>query len=284
MAAAKIAAAKKERVRVLRPPARSADWWRLAHDPATVSRRAREAARRLGLRRTVLFREGQDVVELLQSPAASAKQDRPRVYLSAGIHGDEPGGVEGLLRWMESPAARAAARRFHLTIVPCVNPSGLRANRRADAAGRDLNRCFDKRPPVIAALRRLCVRPFDLGLLLHEDYDGCGIYLYELGSGGARWGHRLLRAARPYCPPDPSRTIESFPCDRGVIYRDASALFFRAFFAQIGLPEGPYLYLQGTRRVFTVETPSEFDLAVRAEAHRAVIDAALELLAKERKA
>jgi len=273
-----MAGGQKE-ARRLTPAPRPADWWRHAHDPSAIARRVAALAMRHGLRRKTLVRLGQDRVEVLHSPASAA--GRPRVYLSAGVHGDEPAAVEGLLRWLEG---KPRLGRFDVTIVPCINPGGLRLNTRTDPQGRDLNRAFNRRPaPVIAALKRLMAArgPFALGLFLHEDYDGCGVYLYEIARPGARWGPALLAAAAPFCPPDPRRDIDGRPARDGVVQVDIDSPRLKAMFRRIGMAEAPYLYFAGTPRACTIETPSEFDLAVRAEAHRAALTAALDLLAEE---
>ena len=269
--------------RSLTPPPRPADWWRLAHDPAAIAKRAAVLARKHGLRRVRLGRAGDDPVDLYESRPREGK--RPRVYLSAAIHGDEPAGAEGLLRWWEQAEAALFAR-FDFTIVPCLNPGGLRLNTRTDPQGRDLNRSLNRKGfPILAALKAKLNAgiPFALSVLHHEDYDGCGMYVYELAPRGEpKWGHGLLRAARPHCPFDPRKTIEGRRADRGVIAPAVDSKKFRAFFRKMGMAEAPWLFLTGrAARSYTVETPSEFDLSVRAEAHRAFLAAALKKLRPE---
>lgn len=47
------------------------------------------------------------------------------VTISAGMHGDEPAGVEAALRFMEANARNEGLlSRFHFIIFPCDNPSG----------------------------------------------------------------------------------------------------------------------------------------------------------------
>lgn len=259
------------------PSPRPADWWRLAHDPAAIAKRAAALARKHGLKKVRLGFAGDDPVDLYESPARPGV--RPRVYLSAAIHGDEPAGAEGLLRWWEE-ASPALFRKFDFTIVPCLNPGGLRLNTRTDPQGRDLNRSWNRKGfPVLDALqaRLRKGKPYALSLLLHEDYDGCGMYVYELAPRGEPgWGHALLRAARPHCPADPRKEIEGRAADGGVIAPRVISKAFRAFFRKVGMAEAPWLFLKGRAlRSYTVETPSEFDLTVRAEAHRAVVAAAL---------
>jgi len=99
---------------------------------------------------------------------------KPSVYLSAGIHGDEPASVEGLIVWAESSLNKTAD--WNWMIFPCLNPWGLERNVRFDEEGRDLNRFYNSRKiPQIAAQRDLMKgKRFDLAITLHEDYDARG--------------------------------------------------------------------------------------------------------------
>ena len=52
------------------------------------------------------------------------------MLLTGGVHGDEPSGVETLLRWLETPIPSGAGLEFF--VLPCVNPvdydRGIREN------------------------------------------------------------------------------------------------------------------------------------------------------------
>ena len=190
------------------------------------------------------------------------------IYISAGIHGDEPAATEALITWAE--ANPRLLRRRPFLLIPCINPWGLVNNSRSDSRRRDLNRVFqDDSVAEIAALKRVIGRRrFSLALTLHEDYDGLGIYIYELQGLTPYWGETLLKAAAPHVPIDPRPLIETRECVNGLVRRELDMKLFE----EIGLPEAVYLHLQGCRRVFTVETPSEYGLDRRVRAHIAVID------------
>lgn len=201
---------------------------------------------------------------------ALISDDGDGLYVSAGIHGDEPASTEGLVAWAEKHAAKLA--RFPLAIFPCLNPWGLTQNTRMNEAGLDLNRAFDRDDePVTRALReRLRGRRFPIALTLHEDYDAQGIYLYEGLRKDAAWGGSLLRAASRIIAIDPRPRIEVSRPKSGVIRRHFDA---RRYARLGGLPEAVFLHRGHARRTITFETPSEFALDRRVAAQVAVIEA-----------
>lgn len=238
-----------------------------AHDYRDLIRRWRLVAKKAGLRLAPFARSGDSQLYYLQSPALAAEAG---IYISAGIHGDEPASSEGLITWAERRAGKLA--KFPLLLFPCLNPWGLRCNIRLDESGVDLNRAFDREDvPVIKALRQVLQgRRFTVALHLHEDYDAQGVYLYEIEGEAPYWGKPLLEAARGIIPIDPRIKIDMGRARAGVIRRRVSA---RHFALLGGLPEAAYLHRHHTRHAITFETPSEFGLDQRSAAHRAVIDA-----------
>ena len=190
------------------------------------------------------------------------------IYISAGIHGDEPGATEALITWAEKNTRLLKSRPFFL--VPCINPWGLVNNCRMDSAGRDLNRSFrdDTVQEIVALRKAIGARRFALALTLHEDYDALGLYLYELQGATPYWGEKLLAAAKPYIPADTRPMIEAREAIGGLVRPPLDL----SFFDKIGLPEAVYLHLRNCLRVFTVETPSEYGLDRRIKAHVAIIE------------
>ena len=238
-----------------------------AHDYRDLIRRWRLVAKKAGLRLTPFARSGDSQLYYLKSPALSAEAG---IYISAGIHGDEPASSEGLITWAERRAGKLA--RLPLLLFPCLNPWGLRLNIRLDESGIDLNRAFDREDvPVIKALQQaLRGQRFTIALHLHEDYDAQGVYLYEIEGEAPYWGKPLLEAVRGIIPIDPRTKIDTGRARAGVIRRRVNA---RHLALLGGLPEAAYLHRHHTRHAITFETPSEFGLDQRAAAHRAMIDA-----------
>ncbi len=72
-----------------------------------------------------------------------------RIYISTGIHGDEPAGPLAALRLIQENHWPENAEIF---LLPCLNPIGFTLNRRENANGIDLNR--DYRNPKSAEVLR----------------------------------------------------------------------------------------------------------------------------------
>src|SRR5208282_30026 len=73
----------------------------------------------------------------LSRRGADEAERRNRLYLSTGIHGDEPAGPLAVRQLLQEDSWPA---RADLWLCPCLNPTGFLANRRENAEGIDLNR------------------------------------------------------------------------------------------------------------------------------------------------
>jgi predicted deacylase len=196
---------------------------------------------------------------------------RPRIYLSAGIHGDEPAPPLALLALLEAGLFDARATWF---LCPLLNPDGFTRRARENAAGLDLNRDYqDARSAEIAAhigwLRR---QPrFDLALCLHEDWETTGFYLYELNSGpDPSLAPAMIAAVAAVCPIEPATVIDGHPIDVPGIIRPERDPRLRADW-----PEAIYLRAHHTMQTYTLESPSALPLPQRIAALRAAVEAAL---------
>jgi murein peptide amidase A len=239
------------------------------HDYRDLIRRWRLVTRKAGVRLTQFAQAGDFKLYYLRSPALAVDSG---VYISAGIHGDEPATTEGLITWAEHNVKKLA--NLPVFLFPCLNPWGLRLNIRLDQSGVDLNRAFDRDDvPVIGAVRSVLQdQRFTAALHLHEDYDAQGVYLYEIEGELPYWGETLLRAAREIIPIDPRSRIDTGRARAGVIRRRLDA---RHYALLGGLPEAVYLHRHHTRHAFTFETPSEYGLDQRVGAQVAVIAAVI---------
>lgn len=105
---------------------------------------------------------------------------RIRVGIFAGIHGDEPAGILGLMDFVrlldDQPEV---GREYELWIYPLCNPAGYLAGRRHCASGKDLNREFWKNSvetEVKLLEQEILRRNFDGILSLHSGDTGGGFF------------------------------------------------------------------------------------------------------------
>ena len=243
------------------------------HDYGHLVRRWRAIARGAGLKLEEFARQEKYPVYCVQTPGDPLEGS---LYVSAGIHGDEPAAPEALACWAEANLAahvRASGTK-PLFLLPCLNPWGLVHNQRADHKGRDLNRIFDRHVSPIRELRRRRAGwRFELVLHLHEDYDAQGVYIYEVRAGRTRWDVELLRACTSgTMPVEQRRRIDDWPFRQGVLAKPINLQDVPL------VPEALYLRLRHTDRAVTFETPSEFGLAGRVRAHVRMIQACLQRL------
>lgn len=197
----------------------------------------------------------------LRRIAPHAKQRNKRIYISAGIHGDEPAGPLAALRLiLESSWPEG----IDLWVCPCLNPTGFAINRRENCQGTDLNRQYrqPKAVEVIAHIRWLQQQPsFDLGLLLHEDWEAHGFYLYELNPDSQpSLAEGIIASVEAVCPIDRSETIEGRAASNGIIRPEPNLI------TRPDWPEAFFLLDRKTRLNYTLEAPSDFPLATRVEA------------------
>ena len=188
---------------------------RCAHDPKTIIRRWRAIAREAGLVLKKYGEAGGHDLYFLRS--RKVLKTAPAIYLSAGIHGDETGATEGLIAWAEKNPARL--RDLNLLIFPCLNPWGIVNNCRYDSEGRDLNRSYHNKavPQIVRQMELFANDRFDLAIMLHEDYDALGIYLYEIPGAQPLWGEMLTAASSRWIPFDPRPKIEGRKAKGGIM-------------------------------------------------------------------
>src|SRR5262249_36383511 len=109
-------------------------------------------------------------IALHRSPISIRSLQSPlRIYISTGIHGDEPAGPLAALKLIQENRWPANAEIF---LLPCLNPIGFTRNTRENSEGIDLNRDYrhSKAPETLAHITWLKRQPkFDLYLCLHED-------------------------------------------------------------------------------------------------------------------
>ena len=260
-----------------RPLADFRDETHHAHDYGRLVQRWKKVARRSGLKLEPFAQAGDFTLYYLQTrPSAASKKGG--IYVSAGIHGDEPAAPEGLVQWAERHLpAIARANKLPVMLFPCLNPFGLTHNQRTDEHGTDLNRVFREEDltPVKELKALLAGRRFDLAITMHEDFDAQGVYLYELRRLHRSWGEELLAAVADLLPFETRHTVDGRRFQRGV-------LSMRYALGKVpGYPEAIWLYKQHARRAYTQETGSEFSLQLRVQTQVRLLETCFRLLAPE---
>ena len=193
-----------------------------------------------------------------------------RIYISTGIHGDEPAGPLAALKLVHE---NRWPKNAVIYLLPCLNPAGFTLNQRGNSDGIDLNR--DYRNPKSAEVRAhiawLERQPeFDLCLCLHEDWESRGFYLYEQNPDSRpSLAGNIVEAVQRVCPIDPSEIIENRPAKNGIIRPNIKP------HERPDWPEAFYLITQKSRQGYTLEAPSDFPLPVRVNALVAGANAAL---------
>ena len=211
---------------------------------------------------------------MLGSAVAESEPRRveaPRIYISTGIHGDEPAGPLAARRLLQEDAWPPG---WDIWLCPCLNPMGFVLNHRENGEGLDLNRQYraPEAEETLAHVAWLGRQPrFDLCLCLHEDWEAHGFYLYELNSDCLpSLAEPIINRVAQECPIDKSQTIEGRPAQNGIIRPDLDPRNRPQW------PEAFFLITHKTRLSYTLEAPSDFPLTTRVAALVAAVTTALE--------
>ena len=225
---------------------------------------------------------------------------RVRVLFNGGTHGDEPAGVEALLRFLEQRRYEAWPE-IAFTLIPCLNPWGFVRDTREGPAGHDLNRAFRRASPAtpeVSAIKRvLSRRQLTCSLDCHEDCDAEGFYAYELPAVSSL-GRAVVAAVGSVGPISPDCLVEEIVPVRGGLARtdelrpqagdEMAATMppeawrdFRTFVrAWPTWPLPIYLWHRHGARAFTFETPTALPLDQRVGMQIAAIESVLRALAR----
>lgn len=233
-------------------------------DIHSVTRDIESVAASHGWKIDLLKQAGDVRCVALHRPVAAPRR---RIYLSAGIHGDEPAGPLAALRLLRDNTWPVDAE---LWFCPCLNPAGIQLNRRENNSGLDLNRDYKHlaTAEVRAHIDWLQTLPeLDLTICLHEDWEAQGFYLYELNPGNRpSLSEAIIAAVAPVCPIDPASEIDGRPAQGGII-RPSADLASRPQW-----PEAFWLLQNKTKMSYTLEAPSDFPMAVRVDALTAAVN------------
>lgn len=237
-------------------------------DPADYTPRFAAAAHAAGFK-AELF--GEILGHPLMGYTKRTPGPRPRVYLSAGMHGDEPAPPWALLRLAEDGFFDGRCNWF---VCPLLNPTGFINGTRENHARTDLNRDYKGPQSVevrahVAWLQR---QPnFDLIICLHEDWEATGFYLYELNPDNRpTLANVMIAAAAQLGPIDPAAIIDGRPIAEPGIIRPVSDPLLRETW-----PEAIYLRNHHGTLDYTIETASAGPLPQRIDTQCAVVRSAV---------
>jgi len=239
-----------------------------ARDYASITDRVDALAERADIDVTIVGEvEGQSVHRLARATTTLTR----RVLVTSGIHGDEPAGIEAVLRFLETP--QPPYPEFEFVVVPCANPSGYVRNTRENNRGSDINRSFEaeEEDEVHIIKKMLSGERFDCHVDFHEDWEAAGFYMYENCEQGFGVGPAIIERVGAIMPidPDGEESEDSEPISPGVLCVQPS-------WGQQGLL--PYVLAHHTDHAVMFETPSGVDMEMRVAAHLATFDTVLNYL------
>lgn len=150
-------------------------------------------------------------------------KDRIKLGIFAGIHGDEPAGVLGLMDFLrELDRDPEIGRNFELWIYPVCNPAGCIDGTRHLRNGSDPNRLFwqsSAQPEIVVLEQEIRRQQFDGIIALHSDDTSPGFYGYARGNVIAReLLAPALQAAQTVQEIDRRPFIDGFRAVNGILH------------------------------------------------------------------
>ncbi len=204
------------------------------------------------------------------------------IYLSAGIHGDEPATSQALLELLQDDALPP---QYHYYICPLLNPAGLANGTRENPDDLDLNRDYrdlvSQETRQHAAWIHTHIPQLDCAIHLHEDWESQGFYLYEIQlplqsshpqvcTPQAGRAQRILQAAKKHLPIETANCIDGFTAKDGIIPIEVEQQL------EEGQPEALCLQERFGGINYTLETPSALEFQKRVDALKAAVLAAIQ--------
>jgi len=149
---------------------------------------------------------------------------KPRINVGifAGLRGDEPGGILGLIQLIRALDAHPPiGREYQLWLYPVCNPSGYADGTRRSRGGRDLNRESWKNsaePEVQLLERELRLHRFDGIISLHCDDVNDGVRGFVNSASMSQYLLKpALAAAERALPSNAASRINGFHAFDGII-------------------------------------------------------------------
>jgi hypothetical protein len=190
--------------------------------------------------------------------------DPIRLGIFAGIHGDEPAGSLGLVRFLRDLAGTPElAAGYRIYAYPICNPTGFEDNTRHSRRGKDLNREFwqaSDEPEVYLLEQELWTHAFHGIISLHSDDTSEGLYGFVNGPDLSKdLLEPALWAAEKFLYRNTRLVIDGFRARRGLIDGGYSGILSAP-------PEAKPVPFQ-----LTFETPAHAPLHLQVEATAAAL-------------
>ena len=192
----------------------------------------------------------------------------PKLYLSAGIHGNETSGPVCLSELIKEPAFFEG---IDVTIFPILNPWGYEHNVRRNLHNRDLNRDFKHMQQAETQKHiKLIEGDYNMVLCLHESRNSDGVFIYKPKKNN-RYDimEDVLLAMSDIMPIDSKHTRGKIKIEPGII-RDVK-------YKEKHLTEAIYFANKGID-AFTIEVPHNVSMQLRIDTYRAGIKEAISVL------
>lgn len=173
----------------------------------------------------------------------------PTILITGGVHGYEPSGITGALRFLEEEAA-TYSDQVNFIVYPCVSPFGYEINHRWNRIAEDPNRNFypegksEEAQQLMSSVESLCLH-FRAAVDLHEtnirdveltkerrardgqesqpgdDFIPEGFYLVvPVREDMETLGRDVIEAVRKVTPICTDPDIIGYPSDKGIIALD----------------------------------------------------------------
>lgn len=146
-----------------------------------------------------------------------------RIGIFAGVHGDEPAGVQAIIDFLDHMEVNPRLfRAYRIHLYPVCNPTGFEDGTRHARSGHDLNREFwrgSSDPEVGLLEQELRTQKFDGIIALHSDDTSDGLYGFVRGHTLTE--HLLkpaLAAAQAALPVNMGSMIDGFHAVDGIIH------------------------------------------------------------------
>jgi len=190
---------------------------------------------------------------------------RKRVLINGCIHGNEPAGVEVILKIIEMIAKNPLRyNAISFDFIPIVNPWGYSCDIRFNRNGRDVNRDFASFASQESVIVKRYVegKRYDMMIDLHEDPDGKGFYMYQYAHSDTSLSRKIIETVRGMnYPIEKDINFIFLKTDDGLIDAPLWGLWYMWLTRQLSITN--YYRLNNSELVYTFETPTSLQLKDR---------------------